>query len=93
MTYAPHEAAVARETLENAVLVTVQHLPPRERAGVILRDAAGFSARETPKPLANLRPHSPFTCARRASRATVGSPSGAARGGSNEDEITAKEVR
>src|SRR5205814_3622634 len=43
----PHEAAVARETLEIAFLAAIQHLPPRERATLILRDAAGFSARET----------------------------------------------
>jgi RNA polymerase sigma-70 factor (ECF subfamily) len=43
----PHEAAVAQETLEIALLAAIQHLPPRQRATLILRDAAGFSARET----------------------------------------------
>jgi hypothetical protein len=161
VTYAPHEAAVARETLEIAFLVAVQHLPPRERAGLILRDAAGFSARETAKPLGTSVPAvnsavqrgrkrardrlpSPRSCAptrgsrsRRARSGTTAStrsprqrqarrsrrahvrrrcrqpaarirrfparagraalpsarPRGAALGGSNEDEITAKEVR
>jgi RNA polymerase sigma-70 factor (ECF subfamily) len=43
----PHEAAAARETLEIAFVAAIQHLPSRQRAALILRDAAGFSARET----------------------------------------------
>ncbi|MFC4534344.1 RNA polymerase subunit sigma-70 [Sphaerisporangium dianthi] len=43
----PDAEAVAGETLELVFLAAIQHLPPRQRAAVILRDVAGWSARET----------------------------------------------
>ncbi|MFF7979928.1 RNA polymerase subunit sigma-70 [Streptomyces sp. NPDC007901] len=43
----PDERAVAGETLELVFLTAIQHLPPRQRAAVILRDVAGWSAQET----------------------------------------------
>jgi RNA polymerase sigma-70 factor (ECF subfamily) len=38
---------IARETIELAYLVAIQYLPPRQRAILILRDALGWSAKET----------------------------------------------
>jgi RNA polymerase sigma-70 factor (TIGR02960 family) len=43
---APESMAVARETIELAYLVAVQHLAPRPRAVLILRDVLGWPAKD-----------------------------------------------
>ncbi|WP_235537325.1 RNA polymerase subunit sigma-70 [Nocardioides sp. Soil805] len=43
---APESVAVARETIELAYLVAVQHLAPRPRAVLVLRDVLGWPAKD-----------------------------------------------
>jgi RNA polymerase sigma-70 factor, ECF subfamily len=42
----PQAAVIAKETIELAFLTAIQHLPPRQRAVLVLRDVLGWPAKD-----------------------------------------------
>ena len=52
----PDAPLLARETLELALLTAIQHLPPRQRATLVMRDVLGWSADDTAAALSTTVP-------------------------------------
>ena len=71
----PGRVVVARETIELAFLAAIQHLPPRQRAVLILRDVVGWSTKET----ASLLESEPRLRDQRAAAGPCDSPGTSAR--------------
>ena len=83
----PGRVVVAKETIELAFLAAIQHLPPRQRAVLILRDVVGWSTKET----ASLLESEPRLRDQRAAAGPCDSPGTSARAADGWPRATAAE--